>query len=97
MTNKILLLFVFLVVVMINSISGQYIKPNIVNFDQMVKQEASKRNLLFDYFVLFHERLLEILTIVRGNQTYTRRNLLDDMQKVYIRANEIVTREKTKL
>lgn len=97
MTNKILLLFVFLVVVMINSISGQYIKPEIANFDQMVKQEASKRNLLFDYFVLFHERLLEILTIVRGNQTYTRRNLLDDMQKVYIRANEIVTREKTKL
>ena len=95
MTNKILLLFVLVVVV--NYISGQYIKPNIVNFDQMVKQEASKRNLLFDYFVLFHERLLEILTIVRGNQTYTRRNLLDDMQKVYIRANEIVTREKTKL
>lgn len=95
MTNKILLLFVLVVVV--NSISGQYIKPDIVNFNQMVKQEASKRNLLFDYFVLFHERLLEILTIVRGNQTYTRRNLLDDMQKVYIRANEIVTREKTKL
>lgn len=95
MTNKILLLFVLVVVV--NSISGQYIKPDIVNFNQMVKQEASKRNLLFDYFVLFHERLLDILTIVRGNQTYTRRNLLDDMQKVYIRANEIVTREKTKL